>query len=238
MSVTLNTPLFAKNASTRVFVDSSTKAEQVEYATETKGQSRPWQANDPIGNATGTLISNGEGNWVEVKTRVWVRQKLAKNTPKGVWFIPGVNIAAAAITSVTEEWIRVEKIAYVKDSDFFTNDIREETEYAAIERKVIQYSEALPTEYRPTSIFKNDEGVWSLKLPNGYVSSVTKYSQLTLLERKNIALAIEAPKGEVSKIAKQPETTSFVIPTWAKALLLVVGVTGIGIGFYQLSKKR
>ncbi|WP_028525611.1 hypothetical protein [Runella limosa] len=236
MSVTANIPLFAKTASTRVFADSSTKSEMIPYATDTKGQSRAWQANDPIGNATGILVSNSEGVWVEVKTRAWVRQKLSKNTPKGVWFIPGLNIAAAAITSVAEEWIRVEKNAYVKEGDFFTNETRVENEYAVIERKVAQDAAVLETKYRPTKIFKDDDGVWSVQLPNGYVTSVTKYGQLSLAERKNIALSIEAAPMGKAEITKQPELTT-TIPTWAKAVLLVLGVAVVGIGGYQLLKK-
>jgi len=230
-----NTVVYAIRTNVSVFAEPSQRSQRLQYATDNKDEYRDWQTNDQIGQSTGNGVTNQEGSWVEVVVRQWEKQKLANNTAKALWFIPGINLAVAAVTNLATEWVRVDTTAYIKEADLHTGEQREANERAVIEKRVAEASGAIPKEYQPSAIFQNDAGVWSVKLPNGYVTTVEKYGAAILLERKNLALTIEKPP--IVPTAK-PETQAKKLPVWAIALMIAAGVSLVGIVVVQLTKNN
>lgn len=236
MSATANTPIFAKRANIQVYTQADTKSNLLLFATDTKNTSRDWQTGDSIGNATGIVQNTNEGVFVEVITRQWVKQKLSNNTPKGLFFIPGVNVIAAAVTSTASEWIRVETKAYVKEGDYYTNDQRAENERATIERRAVEAYDTLGTEYQAQEIYKNDAGVWTLKFANGYRIALEDYEKLSLIEKRNIAVNVKNLQSgiTVGDPSTTPQKSSF--PAWAIGGLIALGVGFLGFLGYTLTK--
>lgn len=236
----INTPLFAKRPNISVYTEPNTKSNRLQFATDAKNEFREWKTGDSIGYTTGIIQSTNEGTFIEVVTRQWIRQKLSNNTPKGLFFVPGINVIAAAVTNTVSEWIRVETKAYVIEGDYYTNDERLPNERLSIEKKVAEYAGALPKEYQPVSIFQNEDGVWSVKLPNGYVTSVENYGKGSLLERKNLAISISNQQSGIvgnPNTTPKPEPEADSLPSWAIALLIALGVSGLGFLGYSIISK-
>lgn len=235
MMIAPNTPIFAARPNISVYASPEKRANRYQFASDEKSVSRDWKTNDQIGYVTGTTKTTNEGIWVEVVIRQWTQQKISKNVPKALWFVPGVNVVTGIVTNSASDWVRVDVIGYVREGDYYSNDVRETYQKAAIEKKVADASGALPEEYRPVSIFQNDEGIWSVKLPNGYVTTVAKYEGVSLIERKNLALSITGPKTETPP--PSPETPQS-LPTWAVALIVGGGVMLLGVITFTLLKPK
>lgn len=242
---TLNTPIYAKRAGINVYDQADNASERVLFTSDSKDSYREWQTKDLIGYTTGKVEVTTKGTFIEVITKRWIKQKLSKNTPKGLFWIPGVNIVVAGVTNLATEWVRQERIAWVRESEdtFYTNDQYDQIESQSIQSRLAEAYDTLPKEYRATRSYQNDKGEWMLEFANGYRLELTKYEALSLVEKKNIALAVTTPS--VAPIASltdpNPSESGFLsnVPTWAIALGVTVIVTAVGWGvYYFIFKKR
>ncbi|MBB3840756.1 hypothetical protein FHS57_004776 [Runella defluvii] len=198
----------------KLFTEPNPLSEQVLFATDVKNKYNPWITKQQVGSTTGNSVKTSTGTWIEVTTRRW--KKRAFDSVR-------VNINA---------WFRLE------DQLFYTETESNVIEQKTLDERLAEAYDTLEPQYKAVDVYTNREGITMLTFGNGYKVSIEDYEKLSLVEKKNLAKKAEPIVSQIVPNTTNTNVKSATIPTWAKALLVVVGVTGIGIGFYQLFKKR
>lgn len=198
----------------RLFADPVQTSAPVLFASDAKGKYSAWLTGQPVGFTTGNTISNSTGTWVELITREWKKRAF--------------------------DWIRVNRNAWfrVEDGKFYDETGAKEVAKKSLQTKLSEAYDSLDKQYHAVETYTNDVGATMLVFANGNRVELEEYAKLSLIEKRNYAL----PKVQ-SGIVGNPDTTpkpepkADSLPSWAIALLITLGVSGLGFLGYSIISK-
>ncbi|MCA0231551.1 MAG: hypothetical protein LCH91_13850 [Bacteroidetes bacterium] len=197
----------------KLFIEPNPLSEQVLFATDVKHKYNPWITKQQVGTTTGQTVTSTTGTWIEVTTRRW--KKRAFDSVR-------VNVNA---------WFRLE------DQLFYTESGASVIEQKTLDERLSEAYDTIETQYKAVDVSPNRDGIIMMTFANGYKVSIDDYEKLSIVEKRNLAKTTTPIEKNAASLVKQPEQTTTIIPTWAKAGVIVLGVAVVGIGGYQLIKR-
>lgn len=210
MTVPISNTLIYAITGFKLFAEPVKTSAFVLFANDAKGGYSAWLTGQPVGFTTGKVISNTTGTWVEVITREWKKRAF--------------------------DQIRVDRTAWFRVDDGLFYD---ETGANAVAEKSLQtrLSEAydsLDKQYHAVETYTNDAGKTMLVFSNGNRVSLVEYEKLSLLEKRNYAIPKTQSGITATDPAPKPENQTNKLPTWAIALLIALGISGLGLLGYSI----
>lgn len=213
MSIPASNTLIYAITGFKPFAEPVKTSAPVLFANDAKGRYSAWLTGQPVGFTTGKVISNSTGTWVELITREWKKRAF--------------------------DWIRIDRTAWfrVEDGFFYDETGAKAVAETSLKTRLSEAYDSLDKQYHAVETYTNDAGKTMLVFSNGNRVSLEEYEKLSLLEKRNYAIP-KAQNGIVSSdpTTPKPETQTNKLPTWAIALLIALGVSGLGLLGYSIFK--
>lgn len=212
MSVPASNTLIYALTGLKLFAEPDNLSEPIFFATDRKGEYRPWQLKDPVGFTTGSVISTAKGTWVELVTRVWKQRAFDR--------------------------IRVDRTAWFRyeDQKIYTEDTSAIVDKQSLETRLLEAYDSLDKKYYATETYTNDAGKIMLVFANENRVTLDEYEKLSLIEKRNYAI----PKTQAGIAVNDPTTPKSEekssLPAWAIGGLIALGVGFLGFLGYTLTK--